>query len=173
MVRPSTTVAMVNIPRLALVALVLAGCSAAETDDGLSDSVALSPREASIGLAATAASEELDAKCVRRGPVAGDYVDVCARLYLTYGMYYSAYGAMQSNNADVHLQLDQVFLYTDKDGYLFVMPPLNGRSYIHEQTQSLTVSRDTNVYACAYYSIRWRTGMLTTGNTCAAGHSGS
>jgi hypothetical protein len=118
-----------------------------------------------------AADTQVDYRCVTRGPVAGDRVTVCARLYqriVSGRTAYYAYGGMASSDGNVRMRI--VALHLRQNNVMqaqanTVLSPI-GDTHISTRTpvRIPTVCRQ-NWTAVIGYRIRWTNGSHTPSPT--------
>jgi hypothetical protein len=118
------------------------------------------------------AAQQVEYACIRRGPVSGDYVNVCARLYRESARSYYAYGAMDGTNSEPRLYIDALHLRYIRYGVEHVAARAqakSGRDYINHRTVTVTFSEYTcegglehaRVFAIIGYHIIWQNGQRT------------
>ena len=113
------------------------------------------------------AANEVRSACTRRGPVSGDYVNVCARLFDDGFRALYAYGAMDGTNAEPRLYIDAIHLRYIRNGLEYIAargPGKSGRDYINTRTVTVTFSEalcNVEAFAIVGYHIIWQNGQRT------------
>jgi hypothetical protein len=111
------------------------------------------------------AATEVRRACVTRGPVSGDTVLVCARLFDDGFRSFYAYGGMDGSNAEPVLYIDALHLRYNLYGLEYVAARAqakSGRDYINQRTASVTFYNcDADVFAIIGYHIVWQNGQRT------------
>jgi hypothetical protein len=118
-----------------------------------------------------AADTQVDARCVTRGPVAGDRVTVCARLYqriVSGRTAYYAYGGMQSTDGNVRMRIVALHLRQNNVTQAQANTVLSAIGDRHISTTTPvripTVCRQ-NWTSVIGYRIRWTNGSYTPSPT--------
>jgi hypothetical protein len=127
-------------------------------------------------VATPARADVVSSKCVRRGPVVGETVNVCARLVRSYSRAYYAYGAMDydpypgypTHNPGPHLYIDALHLRSIIGGLVYVQaraPAKDGYGYINQYTDTIVFTAGgcsiRRLYAIIGYHIVWSNGQRT------------
>lgn len=184
-----------ELHQMGLLALfVVVGCGAPPTAQGEDAELSVSVGVDETDLPASEVVEDefavstgelklRNSKCVRRGPVLGDYVDVCVRMFGDAGArgHYAGYAAMKSTNPKVRMQIDGVWIIRYKGKTPVYTPYVvnsaasriryrdvqSGKeqiqsgptAYIRHATPSMDL-RTGDFQVVMVYSIRWRDGRL-------------
>jgi hypothetical protein len=127
-------------------------------------------------LGTPAQADEVQVKCVTRGPVAGETVHVCARLARSWPRAYYAYGGMQyypasgypRHSPGPHLYIDALHLRSVISGLTYVEArgaATSGYGHIFQFTNTVEFTSGAcsirRLYAIIGYHIVWSNGQRT------------